>query len=65
VKKGTEQHTDGWDAPKKSWTHMVLHLPHDEVGFGVTFNDVTKDYYFTLCGLAWCFLPGTSGVVVV
>jgi hypothetical protein len=22
---------------------MVLHLPHAEAGFGVTFNDVTKD----------------------
>ena len=25
---------------------MVLHLPHKEGGFGVTFNDVTKDYSF-------------------
>jgi hypothetical protein len=25
---------------------MVLHLPHVEVGFGVTFNDVTKDATF-------------------
>ena len=46
LKKGTKQHTDGWDAPRKSWSHMVLHLPHDEDGFGVTFNDVTKDVVF-------------------
>ncbi len=25
---------------------MVLHLPHTEGGFGVTFNDVTKDTAF-------------------
>ena len=25
---------------------MVLHLPHAEGGFGVTFNDVTKDDAF-------------------
>ena len=25
---------------------MVLHLPHAEGGFGVTFNDVTKDVAF-------------------
>jgi hypothetical protein len=27
---------------------MVLHLPHAEGGFGVTFNDVTKDTVFIL-----------------
>jgi hypothetical protein len=26
--------------------HMVLHLPHVDGGFGVTFNDVTKDAVF-------------------
>jgi hypothetical protein len=46
VKKGTKQHADGWDASSKNWAHMVLHLPHDEGGFGVTFNDVTKDAAF-------------------
>jgi hypothetical protein len=25
---------------------MVLHLPHAEGGFGVTFNDITKDVSF-------------------
>jgi hypothetical protein len=25
---------------------MVLHLPHAEGGFGVTFNDITKDTAF-------------------
>jgi hypothetical protein len=25
---------------------MVLHLPHPEGGFGLTFNDVTKDDMF-------------------
>jgi hypothetical protein len=48
---------------------MVLHLSHAEGDFGVTFNDDTKDddvlyYYITTCGLVWCFLPGTSGIVV-
>ena len=27
-------------------TYMVLHLTHAEGGFGVTFNDVTKDTAF-------------------
>ena len=46
LKKGTKQHTDGWDSPMKAWSHMVLHLPHAERGFGVTFNDITKDAAF-------------------
>ena len=46
LKKGTKQHADGWDAPSKAWAHMVLHLPHAEGGFGVTFNDVSKDAAF-------------------
>ena len=46
LKKGTKQHADGWDAHSKAWAHMVLHLPHAEGGFGVTFNDVTKDAAF-------------------
>ena len=38
---------------------MVLQLPHVEGGFGVTFNDITKDdafyatEYFTFCDLVW------------
>jgi hypothetical protein len=46
LEKGTEHHADGWDAPNKDWTHMVLHSPHVAGGFGVTFNDVTKDAAF-------------------
>jgi hypothetical protein len=46
LKKGTKQHADGWDASSKDWTHMVLHLPHAEGGFGVPFNCVTKDAAF-------------------
>ncbi len=46
LKKGTKQHADGWDASSKAWAHMVLHLPHAEGGFGVTFNDITKDAAF-------------------
>ncbi len=34
LKKGTKQHTDGWDAPSQAWAHMVLHLLHAEGGFG-------------------------------
>ena len=52
LKKGTKEHTDGWDESIKDWVHMVLHLPHVEGGFGVTFNDV------------WYLPPGTSEVVV-
>ncbi len=67
MKKGTKQHADGWDLSSKDWAYMCIHLPHAEGGFGVTFNDVTKDaayYYIMLCGLAWCLPPGTSEVVV-
>ncbi len=46
LKRGTKQHADGWDAASKAWTHMVLHLPHAEGVFGVTFNDITKDAVF-------------------
>ena len=46
LKKGTKQHADGWDASCKTWAHICIHLPHAEGGFGVTFNDVTKDAAF-------------------
>ena len=46
LEKGTKQHADGWDASSKAWAHMILHLPAGEGGFGVTFNDVTKDAAF-------------------
>ena len=46
LKKGTKTHGDGWDTSSKAWTHMVLHLPHAAGGFGVTFNDITKDDAF-------------------
>ncbi len=46
LKKGTKQHTDVWDSSSKAWAHMVLHLPHVEGGFGVTFNDITKNSAF-------------------
>jgi hypothetical protein len=46
LKKGTNQHADGWDTHSKAWAYIVLHLPHAEGGFGVTFNDVTKDAAF-------------------
>ncbi len=38
LKKDTKQHADGWDVSRKDWSHMVLHLPHAERGFGVPFN---------------------------
>ncbi len=46
LKKGTKEHSDGWDTHIKVWSHMVLHLSHAEGVFGVTFNDVTKDAAF-------------------
>ncbi len=67
LKKGTKQPADGWDAPSKAWAHMVLHLPHAEGGFGVTFNDVTKDaafYTTTSRFVAWLgsFSHGRQGL---
>ena len=35
LKKGTKHHSDGWDTVSKTWTHVVLHLPHPDDGFGV------------------------------
>ena len=29
-----------------AWAHMVLYLSHAQGGFGVTFNDITKDAAF-------------------
>jgi hypothetical protein len=46
LKKSTKQHVHGWNTPRKTWVHMVLHLPHAEGGFGVTFHDDTKDDSF-------------------
>ncbi len=46
LKKGTKQHADGWDADSKAWVHMVLILLHADGGFGVTFNNITKDAAF-------------------
>ena len=46
LKKGIKQHADGWDAASKAWAHMVLHLPHADSGFGMTFNDISKDAAF-------------------
>jgi hypothetical protein len=43
LKKDTKKHVDVWDVPDRAPAHMVLHLTHTEGGFGVTFNDVTKD----------------------
>jgi hypothetical protein len=56
LKKGTKQHADGWDSSSKDWAHICIHLPHVEDGFGVTFNDVTKDdafYTTTSRFVAW------------
>jgi hypothetical protein len=71
LKKGTKQHVDGWDASSKVWAHMVLHLPHAEGGFGVTFNDVTnvtKDVagYTSTSRFVSCLAlsPMASGLVV-
>jgi hypothetical protein len=47
LKKDTTDE-DGWDTSSKDWTHMVLHLPNAEGGFGVPFNCVTKDVHFIL-----------------
>ncbi len=46
LKKDTKQDADGWDESSRDWVHMVLHLPHTEGGFGVSFNCVTKDDAF-------------------
>jgi hypothetical protein len=56
LKKGTKQHADGWDTPRKDWAHMVLHLPDTEGGFGVPFNCVTKDaaFYTTTSSFVTC-----------
>ena len=68
LKRGTKQHAGGWDASRKAWADMVLHLPHAEGGFGVTSNDITQDAAFVLVlDVLWLGLvlsPGSSGPVV-
>ena len=66
LKKGTKQHADGWDASSKAWAHMCIHLPHAEGGFGVQFNDVTKDavFYTTTSRFVACHGAFSSEVVV-
>ncbi len=56
MKKGTNQHPDGWYVINKVRVHMVLHLSHDEGGYEVTFNNVTKDatYYTTTSCFVTC-----------
>jgi hypothetical protein len=49
LKKGTKQYIEGWDTSSKVWTHMVLHLSHPEIGFGITFNDVTVRTLLVVC----------------
>jgi hypothetical protein len=68
LKRGTKQHTDGWDSSRKAWAHMVLDLSHADGGCGVTFNDNTKDaafYTTTSRFVAWlgAFSPATSEIV--
>jgi hypothetical protein len=56
LKKGTKQHAEVWDASSKAWAHMVLHQPHAEGGFRLTFDDITKDaafYTTTSLFVAW------------
>ena len=58
LKKGTKSHTDGWDTDSKSWSHVVLHLPSAEGGFGVTFHDIVADItmdtaFYTSTFVAW------------
>ncbi len=65
LKKGTKQHTDGWDAPSRAWVHMCLHLPHAQGDFGVSFNDVSRDavgmlrfiLLFDVMWLGWVLSP--------
>jgi hypothetical protein len=69
LKRGTKEHTDDWDTHSKDWGHMILHLPHAEGGFGVTFNDITEDtsfYTSTSRYVSWTgpLTPRTSGLVV-
>jgi hypothetical protein len=62
LKRGTKEYVEGWDVVRKTWVHMVLHLPSDEVGFGITFNDVTKNvvFYTTISRfVVWRMICGT------
>jgi hypothetical protein len=45
LKKGTKEHTDSWDTSRKDLTHMVLHLPHPEGGYGVTLMMLLKTWH--------------------
>ncbi len=61
LKTGTKQHADGWDSSNKDLVRMVLHVPHAEGGFGVTFNDITKDTAFYTSASHWVALVLSPG----
>jgi hypothetical protein len=61
LKKGTKQHADGWDASRKDWSHMVLHLPHAEGGFSVLLRPQTHVYGFAPSGTIKLALTAEGG----
>ena len=42
LKKGTKGAYTSWTQQDRAWVDMVLHLPHEQGGFGVTNNTVSR-----------------------
>ena len=42
LKKGTDNAHRNWTRQDRAWVDMVLHLPHEHGGFGVTHNTVSR-----------------------
>ena len=44
LKKGTNNAYRTWTQQDRAWVDMVLHLPHEHGGFGVTHNTVSRHH---------------------
>ena len=42
LKKGTDNAHRNWTRQDRAWVDMVLHLPHEHGGFGVTHNTISR-----------------------
>ena len=42
LKKGTNNAHQTWALNHRAWVDMVIHLPHDHGGFGITSNVISR-----------------------
>ena len=46
LKKGTDNTHLTWSTNHRAWVDMVLHLPHEHGGFGITSNAIARKAAF-------------------